>query len=72
MSGENVCKDFKVGYCKYGLKCRHIREECEERACNKTCNKRHIKPCRYEPRCKRKNLCQFKLYKKDNKYKVIL
>ena len=36
------------------------------------CNKRHIKPCRYGPRCKRKNECQFKHYKKDNKNKVIL
>ena len=74
MSGENVCKHFQNGYCKYGLKCRHkhIKEECEERACNKMCNKRHIKPCRHGPRCKRKNEYQFKHYKKDNRNEVIL
>ena len=74
MSGENVCKHFKVGYCKHGFKCRHkhIKEECEERECNKKCNKRHIKCCRYGPRCKRKNECQFKHYNKDNKNEVIL
>ena len=31
MSDKNVCKHFKVGFCKYGLKCRHkhIIEECQ-------------------------------------------
>ena len=74
MSGENVCKHFKVGFCKYGFKCRHkhIEEECKERACNKKCTKRHIKTCRYGPRCKRKNECQFKHYEKDNNNTNIL
>ena len=26
MSGENVCKHFQVGYCKYGLK-KNVKKE---------------------------------------------
>ena len=74
MSGVNVSNNFKVSYCKYVLKCRHkhIKKECEERACNKKCNKRHIKSHRYGSRCKWKKLCQFKHYITDNNDKVIL
>ena len=73
MSDENVCKHFKVGYCKYGLKCRHkhIKDECKITNCNKKCQNRHIKTCRYGPKCKRKNLCQFKHNDKDKYQKII-
>ena len=45
MTDVNVCKHFKVGYGKYGLKCRHknIKEECNMIYCNKKCQNRHIK-----------------------------
>ena len=70
MSEENVCKHFNVGYCKYDLNSRHkhIKEECKITYCNKKCKNRHIKTCRYGPKGKRKNVCQFK-HNDKNKYK---
>ena len=50
----------------------HIEEECKEKACDKKCTKRHIKTCRYGPRCKRKVECQFKHCEKDHNKKIIL
>ena len=43
MCDENVCKHFKVGYCKYGLKCRHkpFKKECQKTYCNKKCKNIH-------------------------------
>ena len=59
---QNVCRHFKVGFCKYGITCRqqHIIKECEEKSCDKKCFNRHIKTCRYGNQCKRKHDCQFK------------
>ena len=61
-SNQNVCRHFKVGFCKYGIKCRHqhIIKECEVKSCDKKCPNRHIKACRYGNQCKRKHDCQFK------------
>ena len=39
--------------------------------CNKKCQNRHIKTCRYGPKCKRENECQFKHDDKDKYQKVI-
>ena len=37
MGQENVCRHFKVGYCKYETKCRHkhIYEEYQAKSCDK-------------------------------------
>ena len=62
MVQENVCSHFQVGYCKYETKCRHkhIEEECQTKSCNKRCQQRHIKRCRYGTKCKIIDVCQFK------------
>ena len=41
MGQENVCRHFKVGYCKYETKCRHkhIYEEYQAKSCEKDENK---------------------------------
>jgi hypothetical protein len=76
ISNENVCKHYKVGYCKFSIKCRHkhIKEECKVKDCNNKCIKRHIKICRYGARCKRISDCEFKHVEKEQnteKHKLI-
>ena len=59
---KSVCPYFRVGYCKYKLKCKydHPKEDCVERNCIlKTCIKRHRRACRYAENCFRKNSCEF-------------
>ena len=65
MTGEesqDICPYFRVGYCKYKNKCKYIHpeENCFEIKCReKTCIKRHRKPCRYGENCSRKDSCEF-------------
>ena len=37
-----------------------MEEECQTKSCNKKCQQRHIKTCRYGTKCKRIYVCQFK------------
>ena len=66
-ANQNVCRYFKCGFCKYGIKCRHqhIINECEVKSCDKKCPNRHIKICRYGNQWKRKHDCQFKHNKNE-------
>ena len=67
ISNKNVCRHYKVGYCKFATTCKHkhIEKECEDKDCNKKCLNRHIKACRYGSRCKRFSDCEFKHNEKD-------
>ena len=49
MAVENVCRFHKFGFCKFKSDCKnkHIEEICEEKSCDKKCDKRHPKPCKY-------------------------
>ena len=61
-SSIKICPYFRVGYCKYKETCKHFhpKENCGERKCrNKTCNKRHRRPCKFGNRCTRINFCEF-------------
>ena len=69
----NICPYFRVGYCKYRERCKnfHPKENCCEIKCsNKSCNKRHRKPCKFGERCTRKDSCEF-LHDQKKKTKEI-
>ena len=75
VSNKNVCRHYKVGYCKFSTTCRnkHIEKECEDKDCNKKCLNRHIKSWRYCSHCKIISDCEFKQIEKDKlseKHKV--
>ena len=60
---DKLCRFQNSGYCKYKDKCifKHVTEECDDRKCNrKTCQKRHIKLCRYGNGCRRQLTCEYK------------
>ena len=76
ISNGNVCRHYRVGYCKCSIACRHkhIKEECEVKDCNKKCIRRHIKTCRYGAKCKRISDCEFKHVEKEQysvKHKLV-
>ena len=52
------------GFCKYGEKCRktHHKSICLRNNCDKKCNSRHPKPCKFKAKCKflAKAICAFK------------
>ena len=51
------------GFCKYGEKCRktHHKSICLRNNCDKKCNSRHPKPCKFKAKCKflAKAICAF-------------
>ena len=53
-----------TGYCKFGQECqkRHFSIICSIAKCDKKCNGRHPKLCKFEEKCKfsKKNICAFK------------
>ena len=60
---DKLCRYQNSGYCKYKENCtfKHVTEECNENKCSrKTCQKRHIKWCRYGVECRRLLTCEFK------------
>ena len=63
----NVCRHYKVGYCKLSIECRHkhIKNECKVNDCNKKRIKRHIRICRYGARCKKIGDCELKHVEKE-------
>ena len=52
------------GYCKYREQCRkqHHKSICPIKNCDKNCNARHPKPCKFKSECRfnAKNICAFK------------
>ena len=52
------------GYCKYREQCRkqHHKSICPIKNCDKKCNARHPKPCKFKSECRfnAKNICAFK------------
>ena len=53
-----------AGYCKFGEKCRkrHYNVICSLTNCDKMCEGRHPKYCKFYEKCKffKKNICAFK------------
>ena len=65
MSGEDVCTNFKFGFCKYGVRCRkrHIEAKCDNKDCDvKNCDKRHLYECRFYRVYKRCKFADYCLY----------
>jgi len=60
--GETLCKFQNSGYCKYKEKCtfKHVTEKCETKCDRKTCQKRHLKMCKFGFVCRRKSICEYK------------
>ena len=61
-STQTICPHYRVGYCKYKNNCKlfHPNENCGERKCrDKTCIKRHRKPCKFGETCTRIDACEF-------------
>ena len=59
MNPENVCVNFKYGYCKFGLRCRqrHVNIKCDIQECDsRNCERRHPYECRFYRKFKR---CKF-------------
>ena len=52
------------GYCKFGVKCRkiHFKIICLIEKCNKKCDKRHPRICKFGKECDflRKKICAYK------------
>ena len=52
------------GFCKFGDECRkqHYKNVCSSQFCDKTCNSRHPKLCKFNERCKfnAKEICAYK------------
>ena len=57
-----ICKFHNTGYCKQKGSCKflHPTERCEKSCKQKTCLKRHPKPCRYGQKCRRMETCDYK------------
>ena len=57
------CQHNDVGFCKYREKCRKqlAKSVCRKQNCDKNCNARHPKPCKFKTKCKflHKNICAF-------------
>ena len=62
---QNICRNNKFGYCKFGEKCKfhHIDELCENKFCEvSSCENRHPKPCLYQRKygqCKFSSYCRY-------------
>ena len=52
-----------VGYCKFKEECKkeHSFSVCQNKSCDKKCQKRHPKECKYKDECKflQKGICSF-------------
>ena len=65
MTGEEICKYNKYGFCKFGKTCfrKHEDQKCEKKNCNIwNCSLRHPKSCRFFKefkRCKFGEFCKF-------------
>ena len=63
---STVCRYFQTGFCKHSEKCRkqHVQEVCSSSLCkDKSCTKRHPKPCKHFTTfsiCKFGNHCAYK------------
>ena len=66
MATQNVCRYYKIWFCRYSEKCRfpHVKEECENEECEvRSCYLRHLKICSYYRdyrRCKFTVGCRYK------------
>ena len=73
MGAENVCRHFKLGFCKFKNKCKskHVNEVCEEISCEvQSCDLRHPRTCKFYSaygRCKFGEWCFYKHEKKTNR-----
>ena len=58
------CLHNDCGYCKFGDKCRkrHFKDICNKEKCDKNCEGRHPKHCKFESKCRffKKGICAFK------------
>ena len=75
MNTVNVCLHFKLGFCKYGVRCRqnHVNIRCEKQECDqRTCNKRHPQECRYYYRYKRLKFGNYCSYDHIDKIDAVL
>ena len=58
------CLHNDCGYCKFGEKCRkrHYKNICVKPNCNRNCEGRHPKQCKFESKCRflKKGICAFK------------
>ena len=58
---KEKCLYYDSGFCRYKDKCRkeHMKTVCEDSNCDKKCEKRHPKQCRYREKCKfhKKDAC---------------
>ena len=63
-AAQACCKFHKTGHCKFGQTCRHFHSHtiCSVAYCDKNCQDRHPKPCRYQARfgrCKFGSSCSY-------------
>ena len=69
---QNVCRNYKYGYCHFGDNCRyrHVEEICNDKHCAVfACEKRHPKICNFFrefQRCKFTTYCKYKHEKQNN------
>ena len=59
MAQQNVCRSFKLRFCKFTEHCRkvHVKEKCEDSKCKvKNCKLRHPKVCTF---FRDYNFCKF-------------
>ena len=68
MNNENVCRNFKFGYCRFSSLCKykHVSEICLQTDCEiNTCEKRHPLECNYLRTYKRCKFGSFCLYRHE-------
>ena len=57
------CLFHDRGYCKFRSHCRkqHFQGVCQQNQCDRKCQNRHPKPCKFLDQCKflRKNICAY-------------
>ena len=63
-AAQACCKFHKTGHCKFGQSCRHFHSNtiCSVTNCDKNCQDRHPKSCRYHVRfgrCKFGSSCSY-------------
>jgi chromosome segregation ATPase len=67
---KEKCLFNDSGFCKFGDKCRsvHHKSICSRKYCDKSCNSRHPKPCRFRENCKflAEDMCAFKHSSNEN------
>ena len=70
---KEKCSFNDSGYCRFGDKCRNVHHKsiCSRKYCDKSCNSRHPKPCRFEENCifLAKGICAFKHSSSENENK---